>query len=293
MSISFAQIAALGSLCALGLLVGYVLLTRVRRSNGDIGPERAFLNSFNALFNENASSLEEAKEILPALAGRLSQTTNANAAQTGKNAGSPVQGPDGEGNSLPASRRLATALEAGLRFAGKSRSFVAVDERLKISAKLPHVIELIRTIEKEDARGNDKGADSVIDLCFAEGAFDPLLSLGGFLDGYFRNEQDFTALRAANDMMQAHVLLLGLRREYEIDVPSPLALISRNDPRVSGNDVRQISGIDAVSTIVDRISVSINPEQAMVVDCPVAQVKQNGRILRKGVVVIYNRSAWV
>ncbi|MEZ5870472.1 MAG: hypothetical protein R3D32_01255 [Nitratireductor sp.] len=291
------EIAAFVAVCGLCLLAGVLLWLRRARKNTDSGAERAFLNSFNAIFSQSVVDLEEARQRLPLIAQQFSQKPDGSASGNSEIGERQTFGDGGEvapdGLVLAATQRLGSALEVGLQLAASSRSWPQVEERLRIATKLRQILELFRKIETEDARGNSNDADRVIDLCFAEGGFDPLLALPGFLDAYFRRDSGFTALRSATAVMQAHVMLLGLRRKIEIDVPQPLVIISRNDPRISGNDVRQISRIDTVSAIVDRISVSIHPDQALVVDCPVAQVIQNGQLLRKGVVVVYSRSAWV
>lgn len=270
---------------------GVLALMLIRKNASEMRQQadvKAFLNLFNTNFAVSAEKIEDAGALLPQIARRddIPDTVN-NSSDNGD-----LQ-PKTENAEFPVLQRLTNALDAGLALAQTSPSFPVLEQSLNIVSNLGHVIDLYKLVKIEEEKGDFNETEKIIDLCFVEGGFDTILTIGGFLDSYYSHLREFGFLRAAVSMIGAQVQILGTSRRILVDTPSPLCLISRSDPRATGQDMRGIARIPEVSAMVDKASISLHPEQAMVVDCITPQIIRDGRLLRKGRIVVYNQLAWI
>ncbi len=187
---------------------------------------------------------------------------------------------------------ITTSLNRILKELESVNSYRELDQVLGLGVKLQYTAKLILKLSTPNSEEDEKLSEN-IDLCFSEGGFDLIVTLPGFLNAYYQNDESLTPLRNIVSLLVIFVQDLAAKRKIKIASVTPLNLISRDDKRLMAHDVRGIAKLPPVMNTVRRMVINLHDDQSLITDCPVPEISRVGKILRKGQVAIYNHSGWV
>lgn len=189
----------------------------------------------------------------------------------------------------PASMQALT--EQALSDVKSSPEFQELDRGLELGNKLSSTAQLIDYLTIND-QNNAKDVRALVDELISRGTLDFGITLPLLLASYYETTLAMVPLQGVSNQLAFKCREFLSRSNTAVDTTPPFSIISRNDRRIVQGDVRELSNIGHIAKAVGRRTVSLDSNQAMVVDCVRPRLVQNSRIIRPGEICIYNHAVW-